>query len=226
MEKIMFSFIIPTMYRSNKINDLLKTLEFESLVKEIIIIENIPQNSEYLEELIDYSFYKKVKLLTQNENIFVNPAWNLGAQHASGEYLAICNDDVNFNPIILKDILHYYTNYDGIGFIGMHSSQYEKDKKPILFGIKHTESLNIGWGSLIFTKKENYIPIPNDLKIFFGDNYFLNYSKYPCYSYFGYKLNGDISSTCNTLSDINEIFEKESIIFNKKYNLKQFLSTN
>jgi len=222
----MFSFIIPTMYRSNKINDLLKILEFEPLVKEIIIIENAPQNSEYLENLIDYSFYNKVKLLPQKENIFVNPAWNLGAEYAEGEYLAICNDDIIFNPVILKDILHYYTTYNEIGFIGMHNSQYEIDKKPILFGIKQTESLNMGWGSLIFTKKENYIPIPDDLKIYFGDNYFLNYSKYPCYTYFGHKLNGDISTTCNTFSNINEVLTKEGIIFNKKYELNQYLWLN
>jgi len=219
MEKIMFSFIIPTMYRSNKINDLLKILEFEPLVKEVIIIENAPQNSGYLEELIDYSFYKKVKLLTQNENIFVNPAWNLGAQHASGEYLAICNDDINFKPIILKDILHYYSTYDEIGFIGMHNSQYENDKKPILFGIKQTESLNSGWGSLIFTKKENYIPIPDDLKIYFGDNYFVDYSKYPCYAYFGHKLDGTISATCVTIQDINKFIEEEGMIYRNKYKL-------
>lgn len=222
----MFSFIIPTMYRSNKINDLLKILEFEPLVKEIIIIENAPQNSGHLEKSIDYSFYNKVKLFPQKENIFVNPAWNLGAEYAEGKYLAICNDDIIFNPIILKDILHYYTTYNEIGFIGMHNSQYEQKNKPILFGIQQIESLNNGWGSLIFVKKSNYIPIPDDLKIFFGDNYFLNYSKYPCYSYFGYKLDGDISTTCSTLSDINEILTKEGIIFDKKYELNQFLWLN
>ena len=41
-------------------------------------------------------FGAKVQRLEQDNNIFVNPAWNLGVEQAKNENICICNDDVLF----------------------------------------------------------------------------------------------------------------------------------
>jgi hypothetical protein len=218
MDQIMFSFVIPTMYKSDKLLKLIKILENCNLVDEIIIIENAYQNSKILEE-IDYSFFSKIKLLPQKENIYVNPAWNLGVKNSSNNYIALCNDDIFFNPIILKEILYYLENYP-IGFIGMDSSQFQVKFPPVWYGIRQTDTLCNGWGTLICFKKENYIPIPKDLKVYFGDNYLIDYSKYPCYTFYGNKIHTNMSETAKTVKNIKEITLKESIIYEKKYKIK------
>ena len=223
LEELGFSVIIPTMYKVSTFKNLLDILENEPLVKEVIIIENAPQNFEHQEELINYFLYKKVKLLPQQENIFVNPSWNLGAKHANEEYLVFCNDDIIFDPIIFKDIFHYFTTYSEIGCIGMHNSQYDISNKPEIIGIKKIYDLPSGWGCLIFCKKENYIHIPEDLKIYYGDNYLVDNSVFPSYAYLGskvYRYNNSFSQTCNSIPSINEFSINEKIIYNTKYKNK------
>ena len=90
-----FSVIIPTLWKSNRIHKLLSDLIKCQFVDEIILIDNAGKYFEYYEAL------DKVKLIQVKENIYVSPAWNLGIKIAKNEHIAICNDDINFNPNIL-----------------------------------------------------------------------------------------------------------------------------
>jgi glycosyltransferase involved in cell wall biosynthesis len=111
-----FSVIIPTLWKSNRIHQLLKDLISSEFVDEIILIDNAGKYFEYYEAL------DKVKLIQVKENIYVSPAWNLGVEIAKNEHIAICNDDINFNPNIFK--LFLVNEVEGI--VGQSSDNYNK----------------------------------------------------------------------------------------------------
>jgi hypothetical protein len=159
-----FSVIIPTLWKSNRIHQLLKDLISSEFVDEIILIDNAGKYFEYYEAL------DKVKLVQVEENIYVNPAWNLGIKIAKNDSIALINDDINFNTnifgIITKDILLEF------GVIGQSEFNYKGNNsdEPILE--KWTGKFrDWGWGCFIMFDKNNWINIPDDIKIWYGDDY-------------------------------------------------------
>ena len=74
-----FSVIIPTLQRAKELHELVEMCAAHPRVLEVLVINNAP------EPLVWDS--PKVRVLQQAENIYVNPAWNLGAREARGEYL-------------------------------------------------------------------------------------------------------------------------------------------
>ena len=53
---------------------------------EIILIDNSLQGFEYNSD--------KLRIIIPNENLFVNPSWNLGVEKAKFDYVGILNDDI------------------------------------------------------------------------------------------------------------------------------------
>ena len=89
----MFSVVLPTIW-SQKIEDIdtfIKKLQNCDLVDEIILINNAPQKYSGR-----YSNLSKIREL-KYDNIYVNPAWNVGVYQSKNELLCILNDDVDFN---------------------------------------------------------------------------------------------------------------------------------
>ena len=76
MEK--YSIIIPTLWKSNRTDKLLKDLEECEYVDEIIVIDN---SSIYETDRT----IGKIRMISKGENIYVNPAWNLGIKIAKNE---------------------------------------------------------------------------------------------------------------------------------------------
>jgi len=161
MEK--YSIIIPTLWKSNRTDKLLKDLEECEYVDEIIVIDN---SSIYETDRT----IGKIRMISKGENIYVNPAWNLGIKIAKNECIALCNDDINFNPnifgLITKNILLEY------GIIGQSEFNYKGNNtnEPIIE--KWMGSVrDWGWGCLIILRKKDWISIPDDIKIWYGDDY-------------------------------------------------------
>ncbi|WP_322613374.1 glycosyltransferase family 2 protein [Dermacoccus abyssi] len=65
-----FAVIIPTMQRSPLLWEQLPHYLASELVAEVVIINNVPA-------AIDVE-HPKLRVLAQERNIYVNPAWNLG----------------------------------------------------------------------------------------------------------------------------------------------------
>ena len=81
------SAIIPTLWRAKEFTDhLVDVLVEDKSVGEIIIIDNAPADFFYDNE--------KVVMLKQEENIYVNPSWNLGIEEAAYDKFIILNDDI------------------------------------------------------------------------------------------------------------------------------------
>ena len=163
----MFSIIIPTMWRSNLTMKLLSELQESHLVNEIVLIDNDPTKTP------DLSGLTKIKYLTKGHNIYVNPAWNWGVAQASNELIGICNDDLTFNVNATLDLVS--KNQHKLGCFGMHKLNFKEDADAFSF-IKTDENqrpTGEGFGCLMFLKKSNWIEIPNNLKIWFGDDWII-----------------------------------------------------
>ena len=164
MSIIKYSVVIPTLWKSNRIHKLLKDLEECEYVDEIIVIDNA-------------SIYEtdrtigKIRMVSKGENIYVNPAWNLGIELAKNECIALCNDDINFNPNIFGVIDESILTY--VGIIGMGEGNYKDEidkEKGSYIDIWEPGVNDWGWGCLILLKKSHWLPIPNEIKIWYGDN--------------------------------------------------------
>lgn len=167
-----FSVIIPTMWRAQDVFHIaLRNLIRHPMVDDIIIIDNDHSNNP------GWAFLKddKVRVLVQQENIGVNPAWNLGVSLAKNEMLCISNDDIYFDvrlfekitPRIKEENSGAYGIITGEAIFNQPpSTDYSIDFKQWVPGdIIHC------FGQLFFMKKSDWVHIPEELKIFFGDDF-------------------------------------------------------
>jgi len=168
--EIGFSVIIPTMWRSNKTSKLLKDLYESKYVHEIIIIDN-----DVVAKNVDLDQYSdKIRYYPQTENIYVNPAWNLGVSLANNDLLCICNDDINFD---VNDYIQFILPHiSELGIFGANIRPFFKVTKNLLNKINNIKIINAalstqGFGMLMFMNKKNWINIPSSLKIWFGDDW-------------------------------------------------------
>jgi len=164
MSIIKYSVIIPTLWKSDRTDQLIKDLNESQFVDEIIIIDNA-------------SIYEtdrtigKIRMVSKGENIYVNPAWNLGIKIAKNDLVALINDDINFDTnvfgVIDEKIL------DTFGIVGMgednYKEQMDETKGPYLDVWKPGVN-DWGWGCFIMLNKNNWIDIPDNIKIWYGDN--------------------------------------------------------
>jgi hypothetical protein len=206
---IPFSIIIPTLWKSNRIHQLLRDLISCEFVDEIILIDNAGKYFEYYEAL------DKVKLIQVKENIYVSPAWNLGVEIAKNEHIAICNDDINFNPNIFK--LFLVNEVEGI--VGQSSDNYNKayDEIPRLSKLQGIRPW--GWGSLILTQKKYWIPIPEQLKVWYNDDFMIQINPCSKWVLHNFTILTEMSTTSD-LVEFNPIKENDRIEWEKINNMK------
>jgi GT2 family glycosyltransferase len=216
----MISFIIPTIYKSERLIQLLRSLDVHSLVSEILLVEDCP----YTGMLDGYNF-NKLTIVPFQERKFCNGGWNLGVSLSKNHYYALCSDDILFPTSVIDDVIHFYKFRPKSGVIGMHPTQYHNsDSKPLIYGFTEREIWHIdgGWGALQFNHKDNIIQIPEDLKHWCGDTYNVYYSKYPCYNYFGekfYTTSKDHGTSTN--EEVLEICYNDQRVFEEKYKLEK-----
>lgn len=188
MEK--YSIIIPTLWKSKRINKLLFDLIKCEFVDEIILIDNGGKFFEYFEAL------DKVKLVQPDENMYVNPSWNLGVKLAKNNSIALVNDDINFNPNIFGIIDSKVL--DGVGIIGMGEGNYkepiDEERGPYL-DIWQPGINDWGWGCMILLKKQNWLEIPNEIKIWYGDNIIKDVNPAPKACLRNFRIETEMSTT-------------------------------
>lgn len=172
------SVIIPTLQKDiETLNNLVSRLVVDDVVKEVLIIDN---------SLKGYSFEnKKVRVIIPKENLFVNPSWNLGVREAQNEYICLANDDIGIPNNFCTKVLENFS--DDFGVIGMDNAYVtntrNKDNKVVIdinkvelndsreVNFKPVKYRTHNFGIMMFFKKENYVEIPEDLKIFYGDDW-------------------------------------------------------
>lgn len=122
---------------------------------EIIILNNWSTDGtkEYSKNNNDFN------VINLSENIFVNPAWNYLAQEAEWEYLLFLNNDITL-----------FKNFD------LKLLSYHEDGKIVCPATCQSwestwfrQWANINW-TCFLVKKVDYISIPNEIKLWFGDD--------------------------------------------------------
>jgi len=195
----MFSVIIPTMWRSMRVLGMLHRLYKSEYVDEIIIIDNDKESRLFFDN-------KKTKILEQEENIFVNPAWNLGVKEAKNENICILNDDVTFDVDIAFSEAESFLFSNGDSCLGLHPNSF-RHIDPNTAKITDGHFIGLGWGCCIFMKKSVWVDIPEGLKTWFGDNWIASHCR-SCAS-LSVPVSTEMSTTNNSISNIKEIQEND-----------------
>jgi FkbM family methyltransferase len=166
-DKEKFSVIIPTMWKYAKFPDFVSKLANTDLVGEILIINNDPANT------LPIKYHDKIKMFNFDKNIYVNPAWNYGVSRAKFNKLCIANDDIEFDTKVFEKVYDFVVPEAGVS--GLCPGETENWNQPpitdksiqiIPWQGQHT----FGFGSLMFLHKNNWVDIPADLKVYYGDN--------------------------------------------------------
>jgi hypothetical protein len=178
----MFSVIIPTMWRYKPFVKFLNDLQQCPLVDHIDIIDN--DNARRPRDLpyeLDGGYLAqngspKILFWIPGRNIYVNPAWNAGVAGAKNDKICILNDDFLFDLRVFYRVDKLLDDLKA-GVIGTAPGDH-----PTLTGqpklttgaidiIPHTNQHLWGFGYAMFLHKRNWEPIPEDIKVFAGDNW-------------------------------------------------------
>ena len=210
----MISFIIPTLLKSDVIIELLTGLNEQECISEIILINNALSYLPFEKDL------QKLKVVTPAQNLYVNSSWNIGVELAKEDKIAICNDDILFNfskLVLIQDLIKPH-----VGIIGMADSNFSPNDREEIY-LRKIKKRGYGFGTLMFLSKSNYITIPEDLKIWYGDDYLFNNQANPNYILEGMAIKTKMSST-SSLPIFNDTINQDTRNYNLYYKPKTKLS--
>ena len=165
------SAIIPTLWKAKEFTDhLVDVLIEDESVGEIIIIDNAPADFSYDNE--------KVVTLRQEENLYVNPSWNLGVEEAAYDKFIILNDDIIIPYNFVFELESMLTPDKGI--VGIDAASVIKvdnfSSKNITFldrkiDLKPIKERSWGFGITLAGHCKSYYKIPENIRIWYGDDY-------------------------------------------------------
>ena len=163
-----YSVIIPTLQKAWSITRiLLDVILKDENVGEVILINNCGTPINLVNN--------KLKVVNLQENIFVNPAWNLGVELSMFENIALVNDDI----ILPNNIFGKIGNLEEYGIVG-YGEYIPMDHKTYDVGLASIDLASerkYNFGVFMVFKKERYIPIPNEIKIWYGDDWLFYHNK-------------------------------------------------
>lgn len=159
--------IIPTMWQSDLIYNICNNYPDSKYIDEIIIIDNDKSAS------LDFN-HEKLNVIKEDSNIYVNPAWNKGVGLSKNDFIIISNDDV-----YIEDIDSLFKEIESLDFNIMCINVKSSNKKSCVEITKlNNDSRRLsGYGSFFIMKKEKYIHIPEDIKIWYGDDILFDYNE-------------------------------------------------
>jgi glycosyltransferase involved in cell wall biosynthesis len=158
------TIVVPTLWKPSDFPDYIKSVADLSIVKEIIIIDNNHKDSHSID-------HPKVRIIEQARNIYVNPAWNLGTRLASGDILCLLNDDLIAKHEVYSYVIQLFEEDKlcEIGLVGLDWIHPIGDLE-----CREIFERNSGYfGCLMFMRTCDYYPIPEILKIWWGDDFLM-----------------------------------------------------
>lgn len=192
----MITFVIPTLWKSDRIKETIKSLKSSTRKDvELIIIDNA--NSDFKDR------DSRITVIKVKKNIFVNPAWNIGATLTKNKYICLLNDDISLNINCLLNNFEKMVEVDpNFGMIGLYKRNFNVDdynSDSDKLQLVELDNRPFGFGCMMILKKENYVTIPDIFKVFFGDDYLYFFNKdinhRKIYWIEGLKTPGEISVT-------------------------------
>ena len=146
--------------------------------------------------------------------MYVNPSWNYGVKKSKSDYIMLVNDDIIFDTNLLNKI-----DIPENTIFGIHESCYKlSENKEII--ITNAHGRTYGFGCLMIFQKKYYINIPEELKIWFGDDFLFNVIKHKKY------INGinikTIMSSTSSMPEFRSVINSD-IDFYNKFNYSEYL---
>ena len=168
------SAIIPTLWKAKEFLDhLVDVLIEDESVGEIIIIDNAHADFFYDNE--------KVFILRQEENLYVNPSWNLGIEESQYDKFIILNDDIIIPYNFIFQLQYLLTEDKGIvgtdGKSIIKEDSFKDESVTFLdrkIALKPLNDRTWGFGIVIAGHKKSYYKIPENIRIWYGDDYLVN----------------------------------------------------
>ena len=155
------SVVIPTMGLANSyLVELVEMYQRHPLVGEVLLINNadvdLPVSGP------------RVREIHRGANLFVNPSWNLGVAQARFGRIILSNDDLRISATavtwgLLLTLLP-------VGLVGPHTSAQRQRGRGVLWALPAYERTPV-FGTLMLGVRDRFVPIPDDLLIFAGDDY-------------------------------------------------------
>lgn len=175
IEDTYYSVIIATMWKYNRFPEILRSLVSCTYVQDIVIINNSGEKNIQFDSIL---FNEKIRIFNFEKNLGVNPAWNFGMKQTKYDKVCILNDDLEFDTRVFEKLLPYYDVR--FGAAGLCAGLVEFDQPQITNGsidIIEVAQHNVhSFGTLMFIDKKNWIDIPEELIIYYGDTFILNRS--------------------------------------------------
>lgn len=162
-----FTVIIPTIWKTDNIYDIVDNLVACSQVGEVIVIDNAYDKERK-------PLHPFVNHIINDKNVYVNAAWNQGVALSNYDYICLLNDDIYASVITLKNLFYEFDKSDGL--VGVHQSCYTNTHDVYPEFAPHT-AVTYGFGCLMMFHKDNYHIITETLKIAYGDNWLVEHNK-------------------------------------------------
>lgn len=199
----MISVVIPSLMRIERIHQTISELSKHDEIGEIILLDN-SGNTVPME-------IPKLIHVCEGKNTYINPAWNKGAAMAKYDKLCFLNDDIWFNWKYLNVITDFIL--PSVGLIGMDPDNYTQDPgffsiSPISAGRLRRGHRPTGFACCFFVHRDNWDPIPEDMKLWAGDDWLFYRSKFSNCVIKGLKCEGFVSGTLDDealASELNPI---------------------
>jgi hypothetical protein len=200
-------------------NKLLANLYADPQVSEVILIDN----SEDVENINKIIIDQKLQIHSQNKNIFVNPAWNLGVSIAKEDNLAILNDDITIPEGIFTGLAQIDLKKEGI--LGACFATIQTVDKPERFTVKEINIVSIlertwAFGVFMVMHKDHYVTIPEDMQVWCGDDYLYHQNRILGRN--NSLMVFPIQTRMSTTSDdpvFDEIKNRDVEVYNSKYKI-------
>lgn len=183
MNSTTLQLVIPTLWQPAGLVGALEEYLNSSAIERVIVIDNAPaQRPAAARELEPHP---RLLLLAQSENLYVNPSWNLGlAQIANSSTLVgILNDDIQIPACVLEALLAQApASGTVVGLLPPPEISVPATAFPayplVLEPFTYRRELSIGsqcrgFGSALFLRRGDFVPIPSSLQIWFGDDWIL-----------------------------------------------------
>jgi hypothetical protein len=189
----MLTVIIPSLLRIPRLFQTISELSSSPVVGEIILIDN-STNTQELQ-------LPKLRHIIEGKNTYINPAWNKGASLARFEKLCFMNDDIWFDWRYL-DLIEKEITEDKL-MIGMSAENYKNPSSEFKISTieKHPNTNKVhrpdGFGCCWFIHKKNYRMIPEELKLWCGDDWIFFYNRENNFKIEGIHCHGLVSATLN-----------------------------
>lgn len=182
--------VIPTLWNPARLMTALEDYLHCPVVERVIVIDNDPGNQPAAVRRLAH--HPRLLLLHQDENLYVNPSWNLGMAQISGHrtLVGLLNDDIQIPcPVLARLLAQAPPCGTVVGLLPaeesarncVSDSTLPEDALFALEPFPYRQDLSIGtqcsgFGSALFLRRGDYVPVPVSLKIWFGDDWLLRHA--------------------------------------------------